>query len=188
MIGALLMILFMIAAFCSCSKNQQTEQVKTYYIPPSYYKIAGIEPEVDVADIKAKGSSYCTDVYTKDGGMVIKLTEKQCEKIKSEFTQELKKMMDKILKVNAKFKIEQSPDYKVLTFTADEQITEFEVYPNLILLISSNITQQILNTGLSKWSLHLKFVNCHTGKTVIEGDLPKDQISFGEKEWKASYN
>ncbi len=186
------MMLYTIAALCSCSKNQQsedeTEQVKTYYIPPSYYKIARVEPKIDVDAIKSKGKDYYTDVYVKDGGMEIKLTEGQREKTLILFAQNFEKNKDKILKKNSTFKIEQSADYMSLTFITDEHIVEFEFTPYVMLLITGNIYQQILHTGSSDWSTHVKFVNGHTGKTVIEGDLPKDPFSFGEKEWKESYN
>ncbi len=185
-IGIILMLLYMVIVLCACSNNQQSEQAKTYYIPPSYYKIAGIQPEVDVNSIKAKGSDYCKDVYVKDGGMEIKLTKTQLDNVKEEFTHQFKEYSDKLLNINSNYKIEQSSDYTSLTFQVDKQVSKFDIFPNVGMLLTCNATQQILHTGSSDWSMHVKFVNYNTGKTVAEADLPKDELAFGEKEWNES--
>ncbi len=176
----------MVTVLCACSKNQQQEQAKTYYIPPSYYKIAGIKPEVDVNSIKAKGSEYCSDVSIKDGGMEIKLTKTQLNNVKEEFAHQFKEYSDKLLKVNSNYGIEQSADYTSLMFKVDKQISKFDIFPNVGMLLTCNATQQILHTGSSDWSMHVKFVNYKTGKTVAEAELPEDELAFGEKEWNES--
>ena len=45
----------------------------------------------------------------------------------------------------------------------------------------------IIETNNSDWGVDASIVNCHTGKTVVQGTFPGASLTFGEAEWKASY-
>ena len=94
-------------------------------------------------------------------------------------------ILDQVEEENSEYSCELSSDYSKVVYKYDENIDGILQAKILVSLTSIYVMNGIIETN--DWSVDASIVNCHTGKTVVQGTFPGASLTFGEAEWKASY-
>ena len=100
---------------------------------------------------------------------------------------DLQDNLDQVEEENSEYSCELSSDYSKVVYKYDENIDGILQAKILVSLTSIYVMNGIIETNNSDWGVDASIVNCHTGKTVVQGTFPGASLAFGEAEWKASY-
>lgn len=165
--------------------NGDTEQQETIEItlPGSLFEFAN----TDLQDNKEAFEKYCTDVREVGDSLVLEVTEEQREALIEMNQKNIDDILDQVEEENAEYSCELSSDYSKVVYKYDENIDGILQAKILVSLTSIYVMNGIIETNNSDWSVDASIVNCHTGKTVVQGTFPGASLTFGEAEWKASY-
>ena len=165
--------------------NEETEQQETIEItlPGSLFEFAN----TDLQDNKEAFEEYCTDVREDGDSLVLEVTEEQREALIEMNQKNIDDILDQVEEENSEYSCELSSDYSKVVYKYDENIDGILQAKILVSLTSIYVMNGIIETNNSDWGVDASIVNCHTGKTVVQGTFPGASLTFGEAEWKASY-
>lgn len=165
--------------------NEETEQQETIEItlPGSLFEFAN----TDLQDNKEAFEEYCTDVREDGDSLVLEVTEEQREALIEMNQKNIDDILDQVAEENSEYSCELSSDYSKVVYKYDENIDGILQAKILVSLTSIYVMNGIIETNNSDWSVDASIVNCHTGKIVVQGIFPGASLTFGEAEWKASY-
>ena len=197
-------ILFMVSAlmvFCvACGQEPEgttenliendvktSEEDTTEYVIPESYLAQGFDPQ-EIADAcMEKGPDYCTNARVEGNTVILELTDTQRLNFIEKNNEEAKVWAESYLQADENYRIEGSDDYKEITFYCDEKVPLMALSQASGATIQSYGLNQILEENSGQWSVHVSIVNCHTGKIVVEGDLPQEELIFTPNDWTESY-
>ena len=97
------------------------------------------------------------------------------------------KTLDEFKDGNPEYSYELADGYSSIVYAYDEKIDASLQAQLLMGVTSMYALNGIIENNTSEWSVEIAIENCHTGKTVAHGILPEDTVSFGESEWRESY-
>lgn len=133
------------------------------------------------------GENYCTSAVEKENNLIVKVTKEQQKNMINRNNNYIAKLIKDFEDSNINYDIVESQSYKELIVYADENFKP-TLFAKAILGVSSGyMLNNILENDNQDWSVYLKIINCNTGKIVAEGNVPHDNIVFGEEEWRSSY-
>lgn len=179
-----LLIPVMILCYVGCaSEPEEQEKVTEIIIPQSYLTFVDAGAE----DTAQSYREYCMDSEVKNADVVLRVTESQKEDIFQMNQDYIDKTLKKFTDENPEYSYQLSEDYSSIVYTYDENIDEFLQTQLLMGVTSMYALNGIIDNNTADWSVEITIKNCHTNKIVAQGKLPKDTLSFGEDEWKESY-
>lgn len=181
--SVILIICFIISA---CSQPQQ--ETKTYILPNSYFEFTGSDVDEAVSSCMELGSDYCTDARKISDGMQLELTDQQLKNLmqrNDDFVDELAKQF---AASNSMYRYVPDESYQELSLYFDENISSTLELKTILGIVSSYAMNYMLLNHTTDWNVGIKIYNCHTEKLVVSGNIPNEEISYGAKEWEASYN
>lgn len=167
-------------------KNKNKEEVFTIIIPETYFEYSGGNVTEAAASYTELGEEFCTSAEAKDNDLIIEVTDKQRQNLIKRNNDYIEELVNDFKNSNTSYNVVGDQEYKELTIYADENFKP-ALLAKAILTSEVYMINNILENDNKDWSVYVKIVNCHTGKTVAEGILPQNDFSFGEEEWKASY-
>lgn len=131
------------------------------------------------------------DDYVQTVGSLCSKKGRELEEILEEYSAILDEIQQEALMEgdisNSEYSCELSSDYSKVVYKYDENIDGILQAKILVSLTSIYVMNGIIETNNSDWSVDASIVNCHTGKTVVQGIFPGASLTFGEAEWEASY-
>lgn len=169
------------------ASNIGKEKLVTIVIPESYFEYAGSDAAKAAESCIELGDEYCTSAEAKDNDLVLKVTDRQRENLIKRNNEFIDELLTSFKRFNSEYEFTGSEDYSEVTFYYDEDITTILQIESVFGVTVGYGLNSILQNNSETWSVHLKIVNCHTGKTVVEGDIPQDIMTYGPDEWKNSY-
>lgn len=181
-IGLLILILILCSGGC-VGEPTDTEKMTEIVIPASYLQFAGADAE----DTAESYREYCTDSDVRDMDVVLEVTDSQKDDIMQMNQDFIDKTLDEFKDVNSEYSYELADDYSSIVYTYDEKIDASLQAQLLMGVTSMYALNGIIENNTAEWSVKITIENCHTGKTVAHGELPEDTVSFGESEWRESY-
>ena len=180
--GLLILILVLCSGGCS-GELADTEQLTEIVIPASYLQFVGADAE----DTAESYREYCTDSEVRDMDVVLEVTDSQKDDIMQMNQDFIDKTLDEFMDGNPEYSYELADDYSSIVYSYDDKI-DASLQAQLLLGVTSMYALNgIIENNTSEWSVEIAIENCYTGKTVAHGILPEDTVSFGESEWRESY-
>lgn len=187
-----LLSIMLLCTACSDDKNIQTQpETTTITIPESYLKFTRADVEEEVESYK----EYCTDAKAEGPNLVLEITEEQRKKLIAMNDEYIEKTIKEFETVNSDYKCELSPDYSRVVYEYDENLYEYDLPTKgriqagiLLGVTSTHALNGILENNNPDWEIQLVVKNCHTGRVVVEVNLPEEECFLGEEEWEASYS
>ena len=82
---------------------------------------------------------------------------------------DLQDNLDQVEAENSEYSCELSSEYSKVVYKYDENIDGILQAKILVSLTSIYVMNGIIETNNSDWSVDASIVNCHTGKTVVQG-------------------
>ena len=179
-------IAYIVLILCSwgcVGEPADTEKLTEIVIPASYLQFAGADAE----DTAESYREYCTDSEVRDTDVVLEVTDSQKDDIMQMNQDFIDKTLDEFKDGNPEYSYELADDYSSIVYAYDEKIDASLQAQLLMGVTSMYALNGIIENNTSEWSVEIAIENCHTGKTVAHGILPEDTVSFGESEWRESY-
>lgn len=180
--GLLILILVLCSGGCA-GEPADTEQLTEIVIPASYLQFA----DADAEDTAESYREYCTDSKVRDTDVVLEVTDSQKDDIIQMNQDFIDRTLDEFKDGNPEYSYELADDYSSIVYAYDEKIDASLQAQLLMGVTSMYALNGIIENNTSEWSVEIAIENCHTGKTVAHGILPEDTVSFGESEWRESY-
>ena len=182
-IAGLLILILILCSWGCAGEPADTEQLTEIVIPASYLQFAGADAEDTAESYRA----YCTDSEVRDTDVVLEVTDSQKDDIMQMNQDFIDKTLDEFKDGNPEYSYELADDYSSIVYAYDEKIDASLQAQLLMGVTSMYALNGIIENNTSEWSVEIAIENCHTGKTVAHGILPEDTVSFGESEWRESY-
>ena len=182
-IAGLLISILILCSWGCVGEPTDTENLTEIIIPASYLQFAGADAE----DTAESYREYCTDSEVRDTDVVLEVTDSQKDNIIQMNQDFIERTLDEFKDGNPEYLYELADDYGSIVYAYDEKIDASLQAQLLMGVTSMYALNGIIENNTSEWSVEIAIENCHTGKTVAHGILPEDTVSFGESEWRESY-
>lgn len=182
-IAGLLISILILCSWGCVGEPADTEKLTEIVIPASYLQFAGADAE----DTAESYREYCTDSEVRDTDVVLEVTDSQKDNIIQMNQDFIERTLDEFKDGNPEYLYELADDYSSIVYAYDEKIDASLQAQLLMGVTSMYALNGIIENNTSEWSVEIAIENCHTGKTVAHGILPEDTVSFGESEWRESY-
>ena len=155
-------------------------------IPESFKSLAGMN-ENELLDLfKKNGEGHYNGIKSVDGQVEVSVTEEQ----RQYWMDYAKKMADSqestLTAVSKKYRAECNDVYDTINMYYDTIISFEDAFKYVGKTAIYCALYQIFD-GKESYSITLNVFNVDTGKLVAGGDLEKDDVSYDDTEWKASY-
>lgn len=192
---AFLFVIILLVSTSACQQSESsvdnpkdnTEEVYELLIPASYMKYSGLESDELCNSIISKGKTYATDATVVDNGAKILATQKQIDNLIKNNNDNTLNFVSSFEDSDEKYKFIGSNDYSVMEFHCDEHLDSQKLFSTIAAVSSTYAFNNILYNKNPEWDVIIKVVNCHTGKTVIEGSILKDDMTINKETWENSY-
>lgn len=178
----MLLITALTLSMSGCTKTRSSAN-DTVEIPASYYEFFGDTPADDVEAVQALGPAFCTRCYRSNGGMVMKLSPRQRENLRSKYLSWIHYYTDELESAGENYQVIGSKDYRVLTLVFDEKLDVNSTNELVQGLSYYYVLNQLLDGAGENWSLDLRIKNCNTGKLVAKVKIPEQNIDFSGADW-----
>lgn len=165
-------------------KSEDTENLTEIVIPESYLQFTGADPEETAESYQ----EYCTNAEVSGADVVLEVTDKQKDNIMQMNQSFIDKTLEKFKDENTDYSYEMDENYASIVYAYDENIDAYLQAQLLMGVTSIYVLNRMIENTTSEWSVEVTIENCHTGKTVAHGELPEDTLTFGESEWRESYD
>lgn len=169
------------------SSTANNETTETCLVPTSYFKFSGYTLESAFEEYSEYVNSYFVSVKQADNGLLLEMTEKQKKDFINRNNEFIEKQLKQFTEHNDMYKYVGDSEYKTLEFYYDEKIPEAIEVRGVWAVVNGYGMNYILKNNTTEWGVHVTIKNCHTGKVVASGTIPNETVSYGENEWKKSY-
>lgn len=186
-LSLVLLIICIVLTGCSTGQSKKSK-TETYIIPNSYFRFTGLEAAEAVESCLELGNDFCSNAKEISEGMQLELTAEQLNNFierNDEFVDELVKQFTSS---NSLYKCVLNESYEKLTLYFDENISSTMQVKTILGIASNCGMNYMLLNNTTDWNVNIEIINCHTGKLVASVNIPDEEISYGAKEWAASYD
>lgn len=167
-------------------KNIVANNTVTITIPQKFENLSGMNTQELCNYFKKNGNGNYNSIDVINNQVEISLNEKQIDYWKK-FAQKKLKEQEKILtNISYKYKTSYSNLYDVINVYYDTIISFKDAFKYVGKTVIYCALYQIFD-GKESYSITLNVYNIDTEKLVAGGDLEKDDVSYDNTEWKASY-
>lgn len=167
-----------------CSREPAAfKELTEIIIPASYLQFVGADAE----DTAESYQEYCADAEVRDTDVVLEVTDSQKDDIIQMNQEFIDRTLDEFKDENPEYSYELAEDYSGIVYAYDENIDSLVQAQLLMGVTSMYALNGIIENNTVDWSIEIIIENCHTGKIVAHGELPEDTVTFGESEWRDSY-
>ena len=186
-----LSFILLMATGCSYTKQDSSSQyenktLSTIIIPDTFEGLSGMDENELIDYFEKNGEGNYEDLKIVDGHVEFSVTEKQ----RQYWMEYAKKMADSqettLTASSKKYHAECNEAYDTINAYYDTIISFKDVFKYVGKAEIYCALYQIFD-GKEKYSLSLNVYNVDTGKLVAGGNLEKDDVSYDNTEWKASY-
>ena len=183
--------IFMLTA-CGSKKsvdNKSTQNAGdciTVSIPESFESLSGMNADNLMDYLKTNGDGNYEELKIADGLVKISVTEEQANYWKNYAKDKVDAQLSTLTNVSSKYSASCSDSFDVINVYYDTIISFKEAFAYVGKTAIYCALYQLFN-GQKDYTITLDVYNVDTGKLVAGGNLEKDDVSYGDTEWKASY-
>lgn len=187
----LVLCIFMLTA-CGSKKsvdNKSTQNAGdciTVSIPESFESLSGMNADNLMDYLKTNGDGNYEELKIADGLVKISVTEEQANYWKNYAKDKVDAQLSTLTNVSSKYSASCSDSFDVINVYYDTIISFKEAFAYVGKTAIYCALYQLFN-GQKDYTITLDVYNVDTGKLVAGGNLEKDDVSYGDTEWKASY-
>ena len=187
----LVLYIFMLTA-CGSKKsvdNKSTQNAGdciTVSIPESFESLSGMNADNLMDYLKTNGDGNYEELKIADGLVKISVTEEQANYWKNYAKDKVDAQLSTLTNVSSKYSASCSDSFDVINVYYDTIISFKEAFAYVGKTAIYCALYQLFN-GQKDYTITLDVYNVDTGKLVAGGNLEKDDVSYGDTEWKASY-
>lgn len=180
--GLLIAVLILCSGGCA-GEPADGEQLTEIIIPQSYLQFTG----ADADDTAEAYREYCEESEIRESDVVLKVTDEQKDDIIEMNQDFIDRTLSDFKDENPEYSYELAEDYNRIVYAYDENIDNVLQAQLLMGVTSMYALNGIIKNNIVDWSVEITIENCHTGKIVAHGELPENTLTFGENEWRESY-
>lgn len=191
-ISVMLVVCICMLTACGSKKSVDDESTQnvadciTVSIPESFENLSGMY-EDDLMDyLKTNGDGNYEKLKVADGLVKISVTEEQANYWKKYAKDKIDEQLSILTNVSSKYSASCSDSFDVINVYYDTIISFKEAFEYVGKTAIYCALYQLFN-GQEDYTITLDVYNVDTGKLVAGGNLEKDNVSYGDVEWGASY-
>lgn len=169
------------------NSKKTTDEVYELLIPASYMKYSGVESVELCNSIESLGETYVTYAEVVDNGVKLLATQSQIDNLINNNNNNASDYITSFENFDEGYKFQGATDYSLIEFYCDEHLDNLKLFSSIAAISTTYALNNILYNKSSEWDVIIKVVNCHTGKTVIEGSILKDNMTINKETWENSY-
>lgn len=167
-------------------KNVQAVDCSVVTFPEVFEKLSGMDDDALIEYLKENGDGNYEELTVRDELVQITVTEEDKEYWKA-YARNMVDAQESILtNVSSKYKATCNDSFDTISMYYDTVISSKKVFEYIGKTAPYCALYQLFDAN-EDYSISLKIYNIDTGKLVAGGDLEKDDVSYDNTEWNASY-
>ena len=183
----ILFIISLLLILAGCNTTPKVEITKEYLIPNSFFEFTNTNIESANKSIVGLGNDYYTKTECLDNGLRLVLTDIQRDNLIRRNNDFINELIKSFKNENIKYSVVTDSTNKNLKFYFDENLSAAKQI-KAVFGVATGYGYNLLLSGIEDWNVKIEIYNCHTNKLVASGNIPNEEFSYGDEEWRKSYN